>query len=217
MRWVYSVWVFWSFLFGNAVYSSDIPSIKPDELARIPSRTPEREFYRRLFLNIPREGNFSLELPGFGKSTEIQYKFDWNSPLLDLTKLDLKGSEKSMHRIWEDRVMTVRNASWLTIEGLSQGKLPITCVYVFGQDTLNPKGKPNDFPRFILKVQLVINDNDCKGPVETKPDVYVTNTDLWETALTFQLRGDGATNLMYPIEPKLRYLRNEFFLIWENK
>jgi len=202
--------IFLILLLAASALAQDIPALRPEELAMNPATPPTAEFYRRLLLNMRREGNFQLHLPG-QKVASVSYRLQWNVSRLTHSAPKFYGSPDAQVRNWSDHVWTAEGST-LTVEN-AERPLPIDCVFVQGQDNLGAYRRPAVIPRFVLKLFFVANDPECRGPINNDPTLYSVTPFLWDTFLQYEVRD---TTVFLPLEPKLRYFRNEAALIWDN-
>jgi hypothetical protein len=169
---------------------------------------PQPMFYRDLTLKIRDNVAFEVVLPGV-KST-ITYQFAWDTPAIKLPLLGdthLNDKQPYFLRIFFDRMYT-KSDSFIEING---EKLPLTCVFVSGQD--NRFMKPNQtplLPNFVLKVYIVANDFSCQGPLKPGWPATGGREENWDTYIYYEIRDP---TIMLPTEAKVRYHWNETAMI----
>lgn len=163
------------------------------------------DFYRNMNLRIRPLVHFKVPMPN-GKDLEFSYEMKFSKPFFEkpLTadfKLSLSGDQFYRH-FW-DKIF-VEDGSVLNI-GAEQ--LPLTCVYVNGQDNRNAKKGNPLIPDFILKVYLVANDFSCTGPINPGWPATGGKKETWDTYVYYEIKDP---TIMLPMEAKIRYRWNEF-------
>ncbi len=93
---------------------------------------------------------------------------------------------------------------------IGERKLPLTCVFIHGQDhRFSGKDDPL-FPDLLLKVYLVANDFSCTGPLNPGWPSNGGKMETWHTYLYYEVRDP---TIMLPVEIKLRDFWNEYSAI----
>jgi hypothetical protein len=120
-----------------------------------------------------------------------------------ISDLTIDFSQRTFYRSFWDKVFS-QDGSTITVGG---EQLPLTCVFISGQDNrFSGKDTPL-LPDFVLKVYLVANDFSCTGPINPNWPLTSTRKETWETYLYYEIRDP---TIMLPTEIKLRYRWNEF-------
>ncbi len=160
--------------------------------------------YRALTLNVRPEARFRIPMPSQG-DLAFSYRFKvgtakFDKPLSYEFQLE-PGSQRVFRHFW-DKVYFLDD-SYLLVGG---EKVPLTCVYVNGQDNRMSKDSPL-IPDFVLRVYLVANDYTCSGPINPGWPGNGGRRELWDTYVYYEIRDP---TIMLPTEIKLRYRWNEF-------
>ena len=170
---------------------------------------PEPSFYREFSNRVRKTGSFKVPVPGnvnfsFTYSLEIDKPLNptFAEPLVsDLPSLP--PQPKGFYRRFWDKIL-VKDGSSLT---LGEDKVPITCIYVSGQDNRFLADKTALFPEFLIRVYLVANDFSCTGPINPGWPSNGMRRELWDTYLYYEIRDP---TIMLPTEVKLRYRWAEY-------
>jgi hypothetical protein len=85
--------------------------------------------------------------------------------------------------------------------------LPLTCIFIKGQDNRYSGNTSPLFPKIVLKVYLVANDFSCIGPINPGYPDNGGKEETWDTYLNFEIRDP---TIMLPVESLFRYRWNEF-------
>lgn len=164
------------------------------------------QFYRDLTLKIRSEATFKVPMPS-GADMIYDYKLEfgepvWVQPIMGDTHY--KGEDDpTFSRDFYDRIL-LKDGSFVNIGG---EKLPLTCVFVTGQDNrFNGNSSPL-FPQFIMKVYLVANDFSCTGPIRPGWPENGGKEETWDTYVFYEVRDP---TIMLPVEAHIRYRWNEF-------
>jgi hypothetical protein len=161
--------------------------------------------YRDLTLSLRKSANFEIPIPG-SSSGSMSYQFEWGVPLYaapPTADFPLEpGSSSSFRRFW-DRLL-VTDGSVLRIGGET---VPLTCVFVDGQDNRSSGIDSPLLPDFVLRIYLVANDFSCTGPVNPLWPQASSRRETWDTYLYYEIRD---TTIMVPTEARIRYRWAEF-------
>lgn len=176
------------------VYSQATDNLNPEVL----------KFYRELTLNIRNSAEFQVPMIGSDQSYSYQLEFAdpvYKEPIMGDTTF---GNDPSkFYRSFWDRIM-LKDGSFALING---EEIPLTCVFVSGQDNRFSGNTDPRFPEFIMKVYLVANDYSCVGPINPGFPANGGKLEAWDTYLYFEVRDP---TIMLPVETKIRYRGNEF-------
>lgn len=169
---------------------------------------PKEDYYRALTLKLRQKAEFEIPFPGMTSS--ISYSFSWDKPIYEKVVLGdahLDQNKPYFMRMFFDRILFGTD-SYLLING---EKLPLTCVFIDGQDNRFMDNKTNPlFPDLILKVYLVANDFSCQGPIKPGWPMTGGKEENWDTYLYYEIRDP---TIMIPTEAKLRYRWNEYHVV----
>lgn len=197
---------FMVFCFLLIAVVSFTPRSLHSEEGPLPSGTPEsyREFIQRIrpfsgFLaDIPIEGGFL-----------VNYSFEWGEPEKEaptLSDIYLSPTSPYFYRTFIDRIF-LKDGSTLKI---GKESVPLTCLFIFGQDN-RFSGKTSPLiPDFLLRVYLVANDFSCTGPLNPAWPAATARKENWNTYLYYEVRDP---TIMLPVESRIRYRWNEFNLV----
>ncbi len=172
----------------------------------------DKEFYRELVLQIRKTGDFELAVPTAEK-TAISYSFEWQDPLPEIEEpidFPIEAASDKFYRIFFDRLL-FKDGSYLSI---GDEKLPLTCLFVEGQDNRYSGKDTPLIPDLILKIYLVANDFSCTGPLNPGWPGNGMRKESWDTFLYYEVRDP---TIMLPVEPMLVYRRNEFAMVRKEK
>ncbi len=169
-----------------------------------------KEFYREMVLNIRKEGFFELALPTADRPL-IYYQFEWPESLPEMREpIDLPIGADKFYRIFFDRLL-FKDGSYLSI---GEEKLPLTCLFVEGQDNRFSGKDTPVLPQILLKIYLVANDFSCTGPLNPGWPGNGMRKENWDTFLYYEVRDP---TIMLPVEARLRYRWNEFAIVRKEK
>ncbi len=161
-------------------------------------------FYRDLVLKVRQSGSFKVPMPSNGDlSFSYEFKFSnakFEKPLFYDFFLD--PDKTKFYRHFWDKIF-FQDGSYLLLGG---EKVPLTCIYVNGQDNRFSKDTPL-IPDFVLKVYLVANDFTCMGPINPGWPSNGGRKEMWDTYFYFEIRDP---TIMLPTESKIRYRWTEF-------
>lgn len=164
------------------------------------------DYYRALTLSIRKSAEFKIALPS-GQDDLLDYDLDFGTPIYDLPKfsnLYLDSNDKSkFYRTFYDRIF-LQNGSKIQI---GEDFVPLTCVFIKGQDNRYSGNTSPLFPRIVLKVYLVANDFSCIGPINPGYPDNGGREETWDTYLNFTIKDP---TIMLPTESLFRYRWNEF-------
>jgi hypothetical protein len=176
---------------------------KPNAIPALPS------FYRELTLKIRKSGDYKVAMPDKG-DLHFNYQLDFAEPVYQepiIADAHLNDVDKKLFfRDYWDRVM-LKDGSYLELAG---EKLPLTCVFIRGQDNRYSGKSGPLLPDFIIRVYLVANDFTCQGPIHPGWPQTGGRKDAWDTYLYFEVRDP---TIMLPMEPLLRYRWNEYSVV----
>ena len=169
-------------------------------------------FYRALTSSIRPDGQFRIYMPD-GRNQDVSYHFKFGNviykePMLNDWHWD--PPHKEFLRTFWDRI-AFTDESYLEVGG---ERIPLTCVFVHGQDN-RFSGSYNPLePEVIIQVYLVANDYSCQGPIRPGWPTSGGKKESWDTYLYYEVRDP---TIMLPQDTKLRFRWNEFNAILIDK
>ncbi len=162
-------------------------------------------FYRDFTTKIRSSANFKVAVPGnvqFG----FRYQLKFGVPLFSepiLGDLPLGWDTNRFLRSFWDKVFLLDES---TLQ-IGNEQIPLTCVFIDGQDNrFSGKDSPL-IPDFLIKVYLVANDFTCTGPLNPGWPESGGKRETWDTYAYFEIRDP---TIMLPTEIKLRYRWTEY-------
>lgn len=172
-------------------------------------KVPGPDFYRDLTYKIRSKVEFEIPFPGV-KST-VNYFLTWDTPAYEIPILGdyhINGDkDPHFYRNFYDRIFT-KAGSYIEING---EKLPLTCVFVNGQDNRFAGGKPTPLlPDYVFKIYFVANDFSCQGPIKPGWPTTGGKEENWDTYIYYEIRDP---TIMLPTDAKIRYRWNETHMI----
>ena len=170
---------------------------------------PHASFYRDMTLRVRSKGNFKVPVPGNTDQT-FSYSLQFGTPRFNLPIVDDFFLDTSMDRFFRnfwDKVF-LQDGSTLTINGM---EIPLTCVFISGQDNRFSQKETPLIPDFVLKIYLVANDFTCVGPINPGWPDNGGKKETWDTYLYYEVRDP---TIMIPTDVKIRYRWNELFAYW---
>ena len=167
---------------------------------------PDAKFYRDLTLKVRNRAEFSIPFPGVQSS--ITYSFELDQPLYDEPMLsDFHfNDEPGFTRSFWDRIL-LKDGSHMLVNG---EKIPLTCIFISGQDNRFGRELSPLYPEFIIEVFLVANDYSCQGPLKPGWPDTGGKPESWGTYLYYEIRDP---TIMLPTDAKLRYMWNEYNIV----
>ena len=164
------------------------------------------EYYRELTLKIRSETTFKIPMPD-GRDMFYDYKFEMGDPIYPEPIVSdipvLFDNQNHFFRSFFDRIW-LKDGSYVKIAG---EQVPLTCVFVSGQDNRYSGNDSPIFPQFIMKIYIVANDYACKGPIRPGWPETGGRRENWDTYVHYEVRDP---TIMLPVETGLRYRWNEF-------
>ncbi len=168
------------------------------------------EYYRRLTLDLRSSGEFKVSLMNEDKF--FSYYFELGEPIYENPVISdsplLDRPENFFRKFW-DRI-SLKDGSKITLNGED---IPLTCIFINGQDNRYSGSTDPRFPQFIMKVYLVANDYSCTGPLNPGWPNNGGRKENWDTYIYYEVRDP---TIMLPVESKIRFRWNEFQSVLEN-
>lgn len=161
-------------------------------------------YYRQLTNSIKPQSQFKVSL--LNRDEFYDYSIELGKAIYDhpiISDLPIMDQPSYFYRNFWDRIL-LKEGSVVTINGQ---KIPLTCIFVSGQDNRNMGINDSYFPQLIIRVYLVANDFSCTGPINPGFPGKGDKEEAWDTYLYFEIN-DPTT--MLPVEAKIRYKWNEF-------
>lgn len=178
--------------------------ISLDAFSAAPAK-PGPEFYRALTMKIRPDGDYRIYMPD-GRHQNIKYHFKFAAPVYTVPMLnDLAWNppSKDVLRSFWDKIL-LDDESFLEVGG---ERVPLTCISLDGQDNRYSGQNSPVLPQIIMRIFLVANDFDCKGPLRPGWPATGGRRESWDTYLRYEVRDP---TIMLPQDVKLRYRWNEF-------
>lgn len=168
---------------------------------------PDKAYYRKLTLDIRPEASFRIPMPD-GKDMNYNYKLEmgepiYAEPIISDTSADNSGK---FFRSFYDRIW-LKDGSFAKLGG---EEIPLTCIFISGQDNRYSGGGSPLFPQFIMKITIVANDYTCSGPIRPGWPTGGGRKENWDTFLHYEVRDP---TIMLPVEASIRYRWNEYTAI----
>ena len=167
-----------------------------------PPKPEDLKYYRDLTMQVRPEAAFKV--PRIGTEDGFSYKLEIGSPIYPVpmvSDISFSGDEKFYRNFW-DRIF-LKDGSHLLING---EEIPLTCIFISGQDNRYAGVTDPRFPQIIMKVYLVANDYTCVGPLNPSFPRNGGKPESWDTYLYYEIRDPS---IMLPAEVKIRYRWNE--------
>lgn len=164
------------------------------------------ELYRSLTLSVRKLAQFKISLPS-GDDDLINYQLDfgepvYSSPLWGNLYIDSSNQQK-FYRTFYDRIF-LKDGSKIQI---GDDFVPLTCIFIKGQDNRYSGNTSPLFPKFVLKVYLVANDYSCIGPINPGYPDNGGREETWDTYLSFTIKDP---TIMLPTDSIFRFKWNEY-------
>ena len=170
---------------------------------------PGPEFYRAFTMRLQKKGLFRVFMPN-GQHQDVKFNFTFGEPLYRepiVNDLRWDPPKPEVLRSFWDRIL-FKDGSTLEIGG---EKLPLTCVYIHGQDNRFSGRQGPLIPEFVFKVYLVANDFACQGPIRPGWPESGGREENWDTYIHYEVRDP---TIMLPTEALVRYRWNESSAVW---
>lgn len=161
--------------------------------------------YRDLTLKLRTSGSFRVPMPSNG-DLAFSYEVKFGAPRFSepiTYDFSLGPDKDKFYRHFWDKVFFL-DGSYLLVGG---EKVPLTCVFISGQDNRFTKKDTPLIPDFVLKVYLVANDYTCTGPVNPAWPANSKKKEMWDTYVYYEIRDP---TIMLPADAKIRYRWAEF-------
>lgn len=168
------------------------------------------EYYRHLTLNLRTAAGFKVSLMNEDKF--FDYFIELGSPIYAnpvVTDFPLMDQPEKFSRKFFDRIL-LKDGSKINLNGED---IPLTCIFVSGQDNRYMGNTDPRFSQFIMKVYLVANDYSCTGPINPGWPANGGKKENWDTYVYYEVRDP---TIMLPVESKIRFRWNEFHSVLEN-
>ncbi|MEK6579116.1 MAG: hypothetical protein AABZ55_07805 [Bdellovibrionota bacterium] len=160
--------------------------------------------YRALVSRVRQKGAFRIPILQSGQfSFSYDLRLDepiYTLPLVSDFYLDPLGLKRV--RKFYDKI-SLNEGAVLQFNGEA---IPLTCIFVEGQDNRFSEKDSPLIPDFILRVYLVANDYTCTGPINPGWPENGGRKDSWETYLYYEIRDP---TIMLPVRPRIRFRGNE--------
>jgi hypothetical protein len=168
---------------------------------------PRPDFYRNLTLSVRTKAKMIVPLPT-GQNYEIKYQLQfampiYEMPLINDSNLSMDPQQPIIFRSFFDRIL-LTDESYVEF---GNARVPLTCIFVDGQDNRASGMNTPTLPQFVLKVYLVANDFSCQGPIRPGWPYTGGRKENWDTYIYFEIKDP---TIMLPVDIKLRYRWNEY-------
>ncbi len=168
-------------------------------------QAPGPQFYRDLTMRIRQSAEFSVQFPG--AEQHFDYKFELGDPIYKEVKVgdyavgpDHPG--KFYRNFW-DRIF-LKDGSRVILNGQ---EIPLTCIFVQGQDNRWAFHRDPLFPEIIMKITLVANDFQCLGPLNPNWPRNGGRKENWETVVRYTVKD---STIMLPTDVEIRNRWNDY-------
>lgn len=164
----------------------------------------DAKYYRELSLTLRKSAQFKVPLLNQDQIYDYQLEFGdpvYLEPIINDTVL-INNPAKFYRSFW-DRIF-LKDGSRIILNG---EEIPLTCVFISGQDNRFSGNTDPRFPQFIMRVYLVANDFSCVGPINPGWPSNGGKEETWDTYIYYEIKDP---TIMLPIEAKIRYRWNEF-------
>ena len=193
-----SLFILWNLVLllsaGNSLASTPPPGPMPDPMV-----------YRQFTLKIRKAASFFVPVPT--TDMHFNYQLEFGAPIYSEPKIQEFAPNpehpERVYRFFWDRIF-VKDGSHMILNG---EQVPLTCIFVQGQDN-RWAADPNPlFPEFLMKVMLVANDFQCVGPIRPNWPLDGGKKENWDTYIEYTVRDP---TIMLPQDALLRYRWNGF-------
>jgi len=163
-------------------------------------------YYRDLTLQVRKEATFKIPMPANGDMF-YDYKLEIGDPIYPEPIIgDIPVGSDRPGKFWRsffDRIW-LKDGSYVNVGG---EQVPLTCIFVSGQDNRYAGNDSPLFPQFIMRIYIVANDFTCQGPLRPGWPETGGRKENWDTYVHYEVRDP---TIMLPVETSLRYRWNEF-------
>ena len=167
--------------------------------------TPEDlKYYRQLTMSLRTQAQFKV--PQLNQDQFYDYSVELGDPIYTepmISDLPLMDQPDKFFRNFWDRIF-LKDGSKVLING---EEIPLTCIYVSGQDNRYAGNIDPRLPEFIMRVYLVANDYSCVGPINPGWPGNGGKKEMWDTYVYYEIKDP---TIMLPVEAKVRYRWNEY-------
>jgi len=175
------------------------------EQGRAEASAVEKKFFRDLVMRIRPQAEFKIPMPANG-DMHFNYSFEFDQPLWPepvTSDFSINSRGKKFYRSFWDKIF-LKEGSYMTVGG---EQIPLTCIFVAGQDNRHSGKVGPLFPDLILKVTLVANDWTCQGPINPGWPSNGGKKETWETYVHYEVKDP---TIMLPTDVELRFRWNEY-------
>lgn len=161
-------------------------------------------YYRSLTESIRPSAQFKVSL--INQDEFFDYSLNLANPIYSVpivNDLPVFDRPDYFYRQFWDRIF-LKDGSRILLNG---EEVPLTCIFVSGQDNRFAGITDPRFPQFIMKIYLVANDFDCVGPINPSWPTNGQKEETWDTYFYYEVKDP---TIMLPVEAKLRLKWNEF-------
>jgi hypothetical protein len=164
-------------------------------------------YYRELSNKVRQYVEFNVPIPSL--KFDFSYKLEFGTPIYfepkisDVSISSAPTINNAFYRSFWDRIFATDN-SYIDIGG---ERLPLTCIFIHGQDNRYNGKKLPILPDIILRVYLVANDYSCQGPIRPGWPESGGRREAWDTYVYYEIRD---LTIMLPVDAKIRFRWAEF-------
>lgn len=161
------------------------------------------KFYRNLTLQVRPEAEFKIPMPG-GNDMFYDYKLEFGEPIYPQpVTVEAHFDNGGTYTLFFDRIW-LKDGSYVTLSG---EQIPLTCIFIKGQDNRDSGNNSPLFPEIILKVYIVANDFTCQGPIRPGWPKNGGKEENWDTYIRYEIHDP---TIMLPVDTGIRYRWNEY-------
>lgn len=170
--------------------------------------------YRNLLASLKSQGTLKIVTPGLNDDPIIYFelKIDKETTLGNSRYVDIyldPGQQDQYIRKFYERIF-LTDESFIKVNNET---IPLTCIFVEGQDNRNLQIDSPLFPKIIFDVYLVANDYSCTGPINPSWPEQGGKEETWDTFLRYVIKDP---TIMQPTDTYLRLRWNEYRTILVN-
>jgi hypothetical protein len=170
------------------------------------SEVPGPDFYRALVMRLRPDAKFKIATADH--FSYYSYHFEFGEPFqpnAQVSDAHLNMDHPNyFDRLFWDRI-ALKDGSYLEVH--DGERIPLTCVFISGQDNRFNGQKSPVIPDYIIKVYLVANDYACQGPIHPGWPSTGGKKEAWDTYAFYEVRDP---TIMLPQDSELRLLWSEF-------
>lgn len=166
----------------------------------------EKQFYRDLTRHLSSVGTFSITMAGTQQKIHFEYSLAkpiYAEPIVVDARIGL--NPQYFFRSFWDRIF-LSEGSYLELDGK---RMPLTCVFINGQDNRYADITDPRIPQILMRVYLVAKDKTCVGPLNPNYPHDGTVEENWDSYLYYELKHPET---LFPTGSRVRTNWNDFFI-----